>query len=121
MTRLDPIATYPLILATAIDGSYYIECDNVTQAISIRDKFYGTRYRLTSIEGRLPSKEEERVVTLKPTLVILSEKGSHQLPVSKPKTALPRIGIDSSDPLNLGVERSKAQEAMVQLMHKKLM
>ena len=120
MTRLDPIAAYPLILATAIDGSYYIECDNVTQAIFIRDEFYGTRHRLTSIEGRLPPKEEERVVTLKPTLVILSEKGSHQDLASKPKTTLPRIGIHSSDPLNIEVERSKSQEAMARLMHNRL-
>lgn len=121
MTRLDPIAAYPLILATAIDGSYYIECNNVSQAISIRDEFYGARRRLTSIEGGLTRKEEERVVTLKPILVILSEKGSRQSLVSKPKTTLPRIGIGSSNPLDIEVERSKAQEAMVQLMHNKLM
>ncbi len=121
MTRLDPIVAYPLILATAIDGSYYIECDTVSQASSIRDEFYGTRHRLTSIEGRLTRKEEERVVALKPILVILSEKGSHQLLVSKPKTTLPRIGIDSSNPLDIEVERSRAHGAMVQLMHNKLM
>ena len=121
MIRLDAIAAYPLILATEIDGSYYIECDNVTQAISIRDESYGTRHRLTWTGGRLTRKEEERVVTLKPILVVLSEKGSRQPRVSKAKTTLPRIGIDSSNPLDVEAERSKAQEAMVQLMHNKLM
>ena len=122
MTKLEPIAAYPLelILATAIGGSYYIECDSVAQAISIRDEFYGTRHRLTSIEGRLTRKEKERVVTLKPILVILSEKGSRQRLDSKRKINLPRIGIASSSPLDIEVERSEAQESMVQLMHNKL-
>ena len=118
---MTPITAYPLFIATAIDGSYYIECDSVSQAISIRDEFYGARCRLTSIEGSLTRKGEGRVVTLKPILVVLSEKGSYQPPVSKPKTTLPRIGIGSSNPVDIEVERFKAQEAMVQLMHNKLM
>jgi hypothetical protein len=123
VTGLRPIAAYPpqLILATAIDGSYRIECEDVLQAIAIRDQFYGTRHRLTSVEGRLTRKEKERVVTLKPILVVLSEKGSVRHLGSRPKTVLPRIGIDSSNPLDIEAERSKAQEAMVQLMHNKLM
>lgn len=123
MTGLQPIAAYSIqpILATAIDGSYYIEFDNVMRAIAIRDEFYGTRHRLASIEGRLTRKEEERVVTLKPILVILSEKGGPRQLSSKPKAILPRIGIDSSNPMDVEVERSDAQEAMVQLMHNKLM
>ena len=123
MTRLEPTATYPLqfILATAIDGSYYIECDNVIRAVAIRDEFYGTRHRLVSIEGRLTRTKEERVVTLKPILVILSEKGSRRHLGSKPKTTLPRIGIDSSNPLDIEVERSEAQKAMVQLMRNNVM
>lgn len=122
MTRLKPIAAYPLelISATAIGGSYYIECDSVAQAISIRDKFYGTRQRLTSIEGRLTRKEKEQVLTLKPILVIVSEKGNRRHLDLKRKTTLPRIGIDSSGPLDIEVERSEAQESMVQLMHNRL-
>jgi hypothetical protein len=91
------------------------------QAMTLRDEFYGTRHRLTSVEGRLPRKEEERVVTLEPVLVILSEKGSHRHPGLRPKTGLPRIGIDRWNPLDIEVERSNAQGTMVQLMHDKLM
>jgi hypothetical protein len=108
---------FKLFLATATDDSYYIECSDVMQAISIRDEFYGTRHRLSSVEGRLTHKEEERVVTLEPILVILSEKGG---PPSKPKARLPRIGIDWWKPLDIQIERSEAQRAMVQRMHDKL-
>lgn len=110
---------FNVFLATAIDGSYYIECSNVMQAIAIRDEHNGTRHRLRSIEGRLPHKEEERVVTLNPILVILSEKGYPQYLGSKPKATLPRIGIDSSS--SLDIERSKAQKRMMWLMHDRLM
>ena len=123
MARLQTNAAYSLqlILATAIDGSYYIECSNVMQAIAIRDEYYGTRHRLTSIEGRLPHKEGERVVTLNPILVILSEKGDPRYLGSKARATLPRIGIDSSSPVDIKIEKSKAQETMVRLMREKLM
>ena len=88
------------------------------QAIAIRDEFYGTRHRL--VEGRLTHKKEDRVVTLKPTLAILSEKGSPRSIGSKPKVSLPRIGIHWWNPLDVEIERSKAQRTMVQLMHDKL-
>lgn len=91
------------------------------QAIAIRDEFYGTRHRLTSVERRLAHKEEERLVTFKPILVILSEKGRPQTLGSKPKARLPRIGIDSWKPRDIEAEIFKAQESMIQLMQNKLL
>lgn len=116
-----PLTHFNLFSATAIDGSYYIECSSVLQAISIRDEYYGTRHRLTSIEGRLPRKEYGRVVTLNPILVILSEKGDPRYVGSKPKATLPRIGIDSSSPLDIQAERFRAKNRMVWKMRERLM